>query len=91
MSKVCVFDRVGSPSSSSEKLEGDRPPPAVKSKSCASLGNACFTITIFPRLRLANVHVTVSPALTSMLEGGLPSSQLAPVWSQPLGTDSDSE
>jgi hypothetical protein len=35
---VCVFDKVGSESSSSEKLDGLRPPPAAKLKSCASFG-----------------------------------------------------
>ena len=39
-----------------------------------------------PRLRLVNVQVTVSPAFTTMLDTGLPSSQVALVWSHPLGT-----
>jgi hypothetical protein len=38
-----------------------------------------------------NVQVTVSPALTSIAEGGLPSSQLAPTWAQVGGTLSEIE
>ena len=38
-----------------------------------------------------NVQVTVSPGATSMFETGLPSSQVALIWSQPVGTVSDSE
>jgi hypothetical protein len=41
-----------------------------------------------PRLLFVNVQVTVSPALTCTLETELPSSQLAPVWIQPLGSAS---
>src|SRR3954452_21021719 len=89
--KVCVLENVGSASSSSEKLEGDRPPPVVKEKSCGSFGTASLTTTILPRLRLVNVQVTISPGVTSMSETGLPSSQVAPVWSHPLGTVSASE
>ena len=67
-------------------MVGDRPPPAVKEKSCGSLGSESFTTTSCARLRLAKVHVTVSPAATAMFESGLPSSHVALVWSQPLGT-----
>src|SRR5215213_1027196 len=88
---VCVFASVAFESSSSENVEGDRPPPAVNAKSCASSGTESSTITILPRLRLAKVHVTVSPALTSMFDAGLPSLQVALVWSQPLGTVSSTE
>ena len=63
----------------------------MKLKSWASSGTPSLTIVICPRLRLTNVQVTVSPADTSMFDTGLPSSQVAPVWSQPLGTVSDSE
>jgi hypothetical protein len=63
---VRVLERVGSASSSSWKLVGDRPPPAVKEKSCGSFGVASLTTTISPRLRFEKVHVTVSPALTVM-------------------------
>ena len=45
-----VFDSVGWLSSSSEKLVGDRPPPAVKAKSCESFGTESCTITTWPRL-----------------------------------------
>ena len=83
---VCVLESVASESSSSSKLDGERPPPAVKAKSCASLGTAFFTTTIWPRLSFVNVQVTVSPAATSMFDTGLPSSQVALAWSQPLGT-----
>jgi hypothetical protein len=38
-----------------------------------------------------NVHVTVSPADTLMLDAGLPSSQVALDWSHPFGTVSDTE
>ena len=43
-----MFDSVPSVSSSSEKLVGLRPPPAVKEKSCASLGCAFFTTVTLP-------------------------------------------
>ena len=63
----------------------------MKEKSCASLGCASLTTTICPRLRLAKVQVTVSPGATSMFDTGLPSPQVAEVWSQPPGTVSLSE
>ena len=63
----------------------------MKEKSWASLGWASLTTTIWPRLRLVNVQVTVSPGATSMFDTGLPSSQVAEVWSQPPGTVSASE
>ena len=63
----------------------------MKEKSWASFGTASSTTTRLPRLRFANVQVTVSPAATSMFDTGLPSSQVAPVWSQPDGTVSESE
>jgi hypothetical protein len=88
---VCVFDSVGSVSSSSEKLPGLSPLPAMKAKSCGSSGWESSTRISLPRLRLVTVHVTVSPALTSMLEIGLPSLQVALDWSQPAGTDSETE
>ncbi len=86
-----VFESVASASSSRLKLAGDSPPPAVKLKSWASLGCASLTTTISPRLRFVKVQVTVSPAEIEMLPSGLPSSQVAAVWSQPLGTVSASE
>ena len=86
-----VFESVPSESSSRLKLVGESPPPAVNAKSCASLGTEFFTITIVPRLAFVNVQVTVSPAAMSMFDTGLPSSQVALDWSQPLGTVSDSE
>ena len=88
---VRVLDSVPFESSSSWKLVGDRPPPAVKLKSCASLGCASFTTTIWPRLRFVNVQVTTSPGLTLMFETGLPSSHDAFAWNQPLGTLSEME
>ena len=63
----------------------------MKSKSCGSLGTASFTTTICPRRLFTNVHVTVSPADTLMFDTGLPSSQVALDWSQPLGTVSETE
>ena len=48
-------------------------------------------ITMRPRFSFVNVQVTVSPALTAMFETGLPSLHVALVWSQPLGTVSESE
>ena len=86
-----MFESVAFESSSSAKLVGERPPPAVKEKSCGSSGSASFTTTIWPRLWLVNVQVTVSPTDTSMFDTGLPSSQVALAWSQPLGTVSESE
>src|SRR5438874_580719 len=44
---------------------------------------------ILPRFRFVNVHVTVSPADTSMFVTGLPSSQVALERSQPDGTRSE--
>ena len=86
-----VFESVPSESSSRLKLVGESPPPAVKAKSCASLGTEFSTITIWPRFAFVNVQVTTSPAATLMFDTGLPSSQVALDWSQPLGTVSDSE
>ena len=63
----------------------------MNEKSCGSLGCASFTTTIRPRLRFVNVQVTVSPTETEMFAGELPSSQVAAVWSQPLGTVSETE
>ena len=63
----------------------------MNEKSCGSFGFASLTTTILPSLRLEKVQVTVSPALTSMFDGSLPSSQVAPVCSQPLGRLSDTE
>ena len=74
-------------SSSSWKLDGLRPPPAVKSKSCASLGTVSFRITIWPRFWLVNVQVTSSPMPMLMFETGLPSLHVALLRSQPLGTE----
>src|SRR2546422_457205 len=64
--KVCVFGSVGSESSSSEKLEGLRPPPVVKLKSCGSLGCEDSTITILPRLPFGLV-VSATVALAVLL------------------------
>src|ERR1700752_3387989 len=89
--KVRVFERVPSESASSEKLVGLKPPPPVKAKSCASLGVASAITMICPRLALENVHVTFSPALMLTLDTGLPSLQVADVWSQPLATASETE
>ncbi len=86
-----MFESVALASSSSWKLAGERPPPAVKEKSCGSSGVASFTTTIWPRLRFENVHVTTSAGATLMFDTGLPSSQVAEVWSQPLGTVSETE
>src|SRR6185503_14751305 len=57
---VRVFESVASASSSRLKLAGERPPPAVNAKSWGSFGCASLTTTIWPRLRLVNVQVTVS-------------------------------
>jgi hypothetical protein len=89
--KVRVFERVPFASSSSEKDEGLRPPPAVKEKSWASSGWESLTTTRVARLRLENVQVTASPGARLTFAGGLPSSQVAEVWSQPPGTVSASE
>ena len=84
--KVRVFDSVGSESSSSWKLVG-REPAAGGEGEVLRVVRACesLTTTIWPRLRFVNVQVTVSPGATSMFDSGLPSSQVALVWSQPLG------
>ena len=82
---------VGSESSSRLKLVGERPPPAVKAKSCASFGCASLTATIRPLWLLMNVHVIDSPADTLMFDTRLPSLQIADAWDQPLGTVSDTE
>ena len=74
---VRVFESVASESSSSEKLAGESPPPAVNEKSCGSFGTASLTTTICPRLRFMKVQVTVSPAPTSMFDDGLPSLHVA--------------
>ena len=74
---VWVFESVPSASSSSEKLLGVSPPPAVKAKSCASSGCASLTTTICPRLWFVKVQVTVSSGPTLMLPIGLPSLQVA--------------
>ena len=90
--KVRVFDSVRSASSSSEKLAGLRPPPAVKAKSCASFGRRVLDHDdAARRFGSVKVQVTVSPADRAMFDTGLPSSQVALAWSQPLGTVSDSE
>src|SRR4051812_158374 len=62
------------------KLDGDSPPPVVKDHCwvCSS-GSALTWTTISPRLRFVNVHVTCSPALTSMFETGEPSEHVAEV------------
>ena len=85
-----VFESVASASSSSWKLAGESPPPAVKAKSCGSSARVLHDHDR-PRLRFVNVQVTVSPGATSMFDTGLPSSQVALAWSQPLGTVSASE
>ncbi len=86
-----MFDSAGLRSSSREKLGGESPPPAVNAKSCGSFGIASFVIEICPRLLFWKVQVTVSPGATAMFDTGLPSSQVAAVWSQPLGTVSATE
>ena len=86
-----VFESVPSASSSSWKLVGESPPPAVNEKSCGSFGCESSTTTIAPRLRFVKVQVTVSPGARSMSEGGLPSLHVAELWSQPEGTVSASE
>ena len=83
---VRVLDSAGSESSSSEKLEGDRPPVVVKAKSCGSLGSESSVSTTLPRLVLAKVQVTVSPAAIETVAGELPLSQLAELAIQPLGS-----
>ncbi len=88
---MVVLDSVALASSSSEKLVGLRPPPAVKAKSCGSSGVASLTMVICPRLRLEKVHVTFSAAEMLTFVTGLPSLHVAEVWSQPLGTVSARE
>ena len=88
---VRVFDSVALASSSSEKLAGDRPPPAVKAKSCASLGCASFTIDDLAALAVRERAGDVLARATSMFATGLPSPQVAEVWSQPPGTVSARE
>ena len=63
----------------------------MKLKSWASLGVASLTTTICPRLRLEKVQVMFSFGERLMFDTGLPSSHVALVWSQPLGTVSESE
>ena len=63
----------------------------MKEKSCGSLGWASLTTTIWPRLLFVKVQVTVSSGPTLMLPIGLPSLQVALAWSQPAGSDWDSE
>jgi len=89
--RVIVLERVPSESSSSEKLVGESPPPAVKEKSCGSLGTESRTTTTLPRLWSVNVQVTFSPESTSMLPTGLPSSQAALARSHPAGVDCETE
>ncbi len=55
------------------------------------VGHRVVTTTICPRRLFTNVQVTVSAADTLMFDTGLPSSQVALDWSQPLGTVSDTE
>ena len=59
MLNVCVFDSVGSESSSSWKFVGERPPPALKEKSCGSFGTASLTTITLPRFVLLKEQVTV--------------------------------
>ena len=86
-----MLDSAGSESSSSEKLEGESPPPAVKEKSCGSFGCESAITRIWPWRWLVKVHVTVSPGLTEMFEIGLPSLQVALSRLHPAGTDSATE
>ena len=83
--KVRVFDSVASASSSSWKVVGLKPPPAVKLKSCGSSGVASLTTVIEPRFRLVKVHVTISAVATLMFVTGLPSLHVALERSQPAG------
>src|SRR4051794_6709035 len=89
--KVWVFDSVPLESSSSWKVLGERPPPAVNEKSWASSGCASLTAMILPLRVFVNVHVTVSPALTEMFGSALPSSQVAPACVQPATACSETE
>ena len=85
------LDSVGSLSSSSEKLVGVRPPPAVNEKSCGSSGWASLITTSVACLSLVNVQVTSSPAETSIFVIGDPSEHVALAWVQPDGTVSATE
>ncbi len=82
---------VSLPSSSSWKDVGLSPPPALKSKSCGSLGSASLTTTILPLGWFTNVHVTVSAGPTSMFDGGEPSEQVADERCHPPGPTRDRE
>ena len=86
-----VFDSVPSESSSSEKLVGVKPPPAVNEKSWALFGTASTTTTTRPCFWSVNVQLTSSPASTSMFPTGLPSSHVAAVRFHPAGTACDTE
>src|SRR5918911_4229561 len=67
------------------KVDGVRPLSVNEKLVVESLaGSVTFLILIVPRALLLNVHVTVSPALTSMFVTGLPSSHVALVRSQPV-------
>ena len=81
-----MFESVPFESSSRVKLGGDRPPPTVNEKSCASFGCESFTIVSDPFSWLTKVHVTVSFGPTSMFDTGLPSLQVALVSPHPDGT-----
>src|SRR3954452_15311509 len=85
--QVCVFDSVGSESSSSEKLDGLRPPVDENGKSVGSVvptaGWASLTATSVPRLLFVNVQVVVSFALRTIAVTGLPSLHVAEARSQP--------
>ncbi len=63
----------------------------MNAKSCGSLGTASLVTVSVARFVFTQVQVTVSPAATSMFDTGLPSLQVADVWSQPDGTVSASE
>src|SRR4051812_1986534 len=82
---VCVFESSGLLSSSSWKLVGESPPPAVKLKFWPSLGTASLTTTSAPRFLLTKVQVTVSPTETLIAVRGLPSSQVELDRSHPDG------
>ena len=91
LAKVRVFESVASESSSSEKLAGLKPPPAVKLKSCASLGAASLTTVSEARFTCVNVHVTTSAGERLMFVIGLPSLHVALERSQPAGAVCASE
>ena len=88
---VRVFDSVRLASSSSWKLAGERPPPAVKREVLRVVRQRVLDDVIWPRLRFVNVQVTVSPAATAMFETGLPSLQVALGLVPAAGTVSDTE